>query len=108
MSRIELIYDDGCPNANRTRERLSRAFAERGIPAQWKEWERGNPSAPAYVRFYGSPTILIDGKDVADAEPVENVSSCRIYAGTSGGYEGTPSTEMIAAALRASHKTAAR
>jgi mercuric ion transport protein len=47
------------------REQLRRAFQEVGVPANWQEWDRGNPSSPDYARRYGSPTILVEGRDVA-------------------------------------------
>jgi len=100
MKTVELIYDHDCPNVELTRTRLLQAFAEAGISARWEEWERGDDSSPSHVGAYGSPTILINGKDVAGAHPSENIACCRLYAGANGGFNGAPSVEMIAAALR--------
>ena len=52
------------------------------------------------LSFRGSPTILIDGIDpfAAGDEPIG--LSCRIYL-TPHGYEGSPTTAQLAAALAA-------
>ena len=100
MKAVELIYDLDCPNIEQARTHLLRAFSQAGIVAEWVEWDRGDSSSPAHVRSYGSPTILVDGKDVAGDDPSENISCCRLYAGAKGEFTGAPSVELIATALR--------
>lgn len=68
--RVELVYDSDCPNIGQTRAALLQAFAQAGISASWVEWDQKAPESPAYVREYGSPTILVNGKDVADLLPL--------------------------------------
>lgn len=97
---VELIYDADCPNVESARVQLRRAFAEAGQPAQWREWDRGSPSSPPYVRDYGSPTILVGGKDVAGSGPSSNANCCRLYRSQCG-FQGVPEVDTIAAALRA-------
>ncbi len=107
MIRVELIYDSDCPNVAQARAELLRAFSEAGVPARWVEWDRGNPASPPYVRNYGSPTILVNGRDVAGAIPMQNVSCCRIYTGSDGSFMGVPTAAVIAEALKnASNDTA--
>ncbi len=67
--KVDLIYDADCPNVAAARSQLLAAFARAGRAARWSEWDRGRPDSPGYVRGYGSPTILVDGRDVAGAEP---------------------------------------
>jgi hypothetical protein len=97
-----LIYDQGCPNVDDARTQLARAFSEAGIPARWQEWDAGDADAPAHVRGYGSPTILIDGRDVAGLTPAEGRSCCRVYQHEGGGLRGVPAVADIVAALDAS------
>lgn len=99
MAYVELIYDQDCPNVSRTRAHLLRAFGEAHLPATWLEWERSDPTSPGYVRSYGSPTILVDGKDVAGAEASEGISCCRLYAIASGGFDGVPPIKTIVSSL---------
>ena len=65
--KVELIYDADCPNATAARSLLIRAFAKTGTSARWREWERSARNTPARARAFGSPTVLIDGRDVAGA-----------------------------------------
>jgi len=96
--RVELIYASECPNADAARNELRQALAEAGSPADWTEWDRNSPDVPAHVRHYGSPTVLVDGWDVAGQAPSGAADSCRIYRGASG-YRGTPGVPAIMAAL---------
>lgn len=101
MKQVELIYDSDCPNVKETRTQLLKAFHDVGMPPRWTEWECGDPTAPAYVQSYGSPTILVEGKDVAGIQPLKETSCCRLYADGLGSYHGVPAVSLIASALRA-------
>ncbi|NOZ00557.1 MAG: hypothetical protein GXP54_01535 [Deltaproteobacteria bacterium] len=57
---------------------------------------------PERLSLYGSPTILVDGKDVAAAETADTNTCCRVYVGEDGGFQGVPSIERISEALSAS------
>jgi len=104
---VELIYDRDCPNVLEARANLVKALAASGREARWTEWDRGAPDSPHHVRGYGSPTILVDRKDVAgdSAMPVphakhdEGSPSCRLYRNRAGRFAGMPAVEQIAAAL---------
>ncbi len=95
---IEFIYDKNCPNVAAARTNLLRAFAEKGIPARWTEWERSSPDTPAYAREFGSPAILVNGRDVAGLAP-NTGDACRIYQLANGISSGVPSVELIVNAL---------
>lgn len=97
---VELVFDHNCPNVEAARQQLRRAFEAAGQPAQWQEWERSSASAPARARQYGSPTILVDGKDVIGSKPTEGADCCRLYVSGRGGFQGVPDVEVIVAALR--------
>ncbi len=97
---VELIYDMDCPNVAAARAELMRAFSTVGIAARWVEWERGDPASPPYVKKYGSPTILVAGRDVAGVSPAESISCCRLYRDMDGGIRGVPAAAVIADALR--------
>jgi len=99
MPRVELIYDMNCPNVRHARKALLKGFSEAGLQPSWTEWDRKSPGSPGYVRQYGSPTILVDGRDVAGAQPVEGSDSCRIYDHRADGLKGVPPVSGIAFAL---------
>jgi hypothetical protein len=95
--RVELVYAEACPNAPEARANLARAFAATRLTPAWTEWEVSSPASPARVRTFGSPTVLVDGRDVAGAEPMD-ASGCRVY-GVGGRTRGAPPPELIARAL---------
>ncbi len=97
---IELIYDLDCPNVNKARAQLLRAFAEAGMEPRWSEWNRGASDSPPHAARYGSPTILVGGKDVIDAAPSSGSASCRLYPGDDGRLQKVPPVEKIVAAIR--------
>ena len=94
MPRVDVIYFRDCPHVDAARVHVARAFAMAGLLPSWEEHDLGSPGLPADLRRYGSPTILVDGRDVVDAEQSDSVS-CRIYGG-----DGVPSVACIAQALR--------
>ncbi len=99
MRSVELISFDGCPNRERARAHLRAALGEAGLPALWAELDPGDPDLPVHARGFGSPTILVDGRDVAGDSAPRGQASCRLYRGPSGDH-GAPSAVAILAALR--------
>lgn len=95
-SRIELLYFPGCPNVQAAREQLARALALAGLPPRWVEHDVSASDAPAHTRGYGSPTILVDGRDVSGGSPASG-STCRLYPGSD--VPGVPPERAILAAL---------
>lgn len=98
MPTVEFIYDSDCPNVPQARENLLRAFSQAGLAPRWREWERADSNAPAYTRAHGSPTILMDGLDVAGAAAAD-AACCRIYTNDQGRKQGVPPVTLIVAAL---------
>jgi mercuric ion transport protein len=105
MLTVELIYDTNCPNVKDARAQLLRAFAETGLQPHWQEWDHGAPESPPRVRAYGSPTILVNGQDIADASPSAGADCCRLYVDDGGRLRGVPSVEAITAALLRANET---
>ncbi|HSR67594.1 MAG TPA: hypothetical protein VLU25_06600 [Acidobacteriota bacterium] len=95
---IELIFDPDCPNAELARKHLRQALASAGLAAVWREWDRGSQQVPPHARQCGSPTILINGHDVAEASPGET-QQCRLYQDEDGRLAGAPSVKSIREAL---------
>lgn len=96
---IELIYEPNCPNIEAARAALRQALTENRRPRVWREWDSMSPTSPPHARAYGSPTILVNGVDIAGVAP-SHAPACRIYRDAAGRASGVPSAEMIGAALR--------
>lgn len=95
---VELVYDDACPNVAEARAQLLRAFVAAGQQPRWAEHRIGDPALPAHARGHGSPTILVDGRDVSAAAP-SSAATCRLYRDVSGAIARVPSVFEIAEAL---------
>ena len=89
--RIELVHFTGCPHAAQARENLRLALRSSGAGGAWSEWDLSSMEAPERVRGYGSPTILINGRDISGGGPEGSELSCRV--------SGAPSVEAILNAL---------
>jgi hypothetical protein len=104
LPRIELVYDVDCPNVERARSAIRAALHAIGAPEHWKEWERGASHTPAALRHFGSPSVLVDGRDVGcdeGAALTAQASACRVYLDERGCLCGAPSAQLILRALEA-------
>lgn len=78
MPKVELLSFPSCPNVARARERLVRAFASARLTPSWTEHATGDPMLPPYARGFGSPTILVDGRDILGEEASGSAEACRL------------------------------
>lgn len=60
-----------------------------------------------HARGYGSPTILVDGQDVADKTAGDSDDCCRVYQRPEG-FAGVPSAATVAARLTDQSRTMGR
>jgi hypothetical protein len=108
MIKVELIYDSDCPNVEPARRVLKQALTQAGLDAKWQEWDRADVKSPEYVQRYGSPTILVDRKDIAGESTEDNCRSCRIYKDESGKLGGIPSVKQMSSAIEKARQITAR
>lgn len=101
--RVELIYDTDCPNVEEARKVLIQAFSYASLRPDWKEFDRKDADSPAHARSYGSPTILVDGKDVAGENGSHNADCCRLYSHNQQ-YSRVPDVSLVAQSLKQSQK----
>ena len=99
--RVDLIYDRDCPNVEQARSMIRTALSELGATLHWTEWDREDARTPNELRCYGSPTVLVNGRDVGseENESASDASSCRVYLDESC-CVGAPSATLIANAIR--------
>lgn len=97
---VELLYWDGCPSYPEARELLAEVLAARGVEAEIRMREVTTDAEAETLGFLGSPTILIDGRDVDRAGVGARPSlSCRVYYLPDGRVSPIPSREDLEAAL---------
>ncbi len=92
----DLLYVPDCPNVDLARQRLTEAAARAGVEVVVREQLVVDPDRAAELGMGGSPTILIDGRDVVG--DTESSVSCRLYR-TASGLEGAPSVDDLVAVL---------
>jgi hypothetical protein len=85
--------------------RLRKILAADGVTAEIHEVAVTNMVMAEALRFCGSPTIRINGLDIAgESEGAGNFAvSCRLYPGTK--QHGVPPVEMIRRAVREARTT---
>lgn len=101
MTRIELLYVDGCPGHEPLLARVRQLVAALGAPAVIEQVRIASHADAHAQRFLGSPTLRIGGADVEPGadERCDFGLKCRLYRdGTS--VAGSPADGCIAAALR--------
>ncbi len=96
--KIDLLYFDDCPNWRTAHDRLDQALVDSPDAPELTLVAITTPDDAQRLRFRGSPSILIDGRDpfATGTEPVG--LACRIYE-TPDGPQGSPTSEQIRAAL---------
>jgi hypothetical protein len=98
--KVELLYWDGCPSHPEALELLQTVLGERGLDVTVELREVETDEEARALRFPGSPTIRIDGRDVdtsgADGRPA---LTCRIYHLADGRASPIPSREQLEEAL---------
>jgi hypothetical protein len=97
--RFQLLYFVGCPHVDATRRVLRAALEGAGVgDVVVEEFDVEAPSTPPELRGWGSPTILVDGVDIAGERAPAGLS-CRLYNADSSA--GVPSQELIEERIRA-------
>lgn len=99
--RIELLYFDGCPTYELVRQIVEELLRETGGRAEICATKVASDAQAHQLKFIGSPTLRIDGRDV---DPVPEASGqyglkCRVYA-VDGKLLGYPPRQIVLAALK--------
>lgn len=93
--KIEVLYVAECPSHTAAVRLIKGVLAAEGVATKVHEVLVRDEGMASELRFLGSPTIRINGRDVAEeAEEVQTFAlSCRLYPGSE--QVGLPPAEMI-------------
>ncbi len=90
---IQFLSFAGCPLAAPARDNLMAALKQCGL-VDFVDVDLLSETTPTKLKSWGSPTILVEGKDVMGMQPGQEVC-CRIYATA----ERVPSVQHIASVI---------
>ncbi|GAB4108683.1 MAG: hypothetical protein Kow00105_16280 [Phycisphaeraceae bacterium] len=93
---IEVLYFDGCPNHEPTVARVREVVRKLGVDAHITEVRVSQDDDCVALKFLGSPTVLVNGRDIDPAcrEGVRYGFACRTFDG-----QGVPPDFMIERAI---------
>jgi hypothetical protein len=100
--RVELLYWEGCPSYPEALTLVEQVLAARGLDVPVEMCEVTTEDEAEVLRFPGSPTIRIDGRDVDPAGAGSPPAlACRIYRLSGGKVSPIPSRDQIEEAVSA-------
>ncbi|GBD30665.1 hypothetical protein HRbin32_01774 [bacterium HR32] len=100
MLRVHFLYWEGCPSHEEALRRLRQAIQEEGVDASVEVVRVDTEEDARRLRFVGSPTLLVEGEDVAPAPGLPYRLTCRAYVLEDGRISPLPSLDQIRSALR--------
>jgi hypothetical protein len=99
--RIDFLYWADCPSHPEAWQRLLLALDALAIDAEVQRLEITTDEEAERWRFTGSPTILVDGRDIDPAAGRQPVRlTCRLYYHEDGRPSPLPPENMIRRALQ--------
>lgn len=99
--RIQFLFWEDCPSHPDAWRRLHDVLDELGIVAEVERIEITTEAEAQRRSFAGSPTILIDGRDIDPQPELPARLTCRLYFHEDGRPSPLPSHAMIARAVLA-------
>ena len=106
--RVRFLYYEECPSHEPALERLRDLLREEGISTDVEVVKVETEEQAHQLRFVGSPTILINGKDIDPPPPDSRYGlTCRAYRLEDGRISPLPSRGMIRRAIDAPVKVEA-
>lgn len=98
--KVEVLFVAECPSHPEAVKLVRDVLSAQSVSAEIHEVLVADERMAKELRFRGSPTIRIDGRDVAgeSSHAHDFALSCRLYAGSK--VAGLPPAEMIHDAVR--------
>jgi hypothetical protein len=102
--KVEVLYVAECPSHPAAVKLVKEVLAAEGVAAEIQEVLVRDEGMADELRFSGSPTIRINGRDVAgESQKAQSFAlSCRLYPGSK--QVGLPPVELIHGAVLAARQ----
>ncbi len=93
--KVEVLYVADCPTHPAAVRLVKRVLAAEGVEAEIHEVLVRDEAMASELRFCGSPTIRINGRDIGgESQDARSFAlSCRLYPGSK--QVGLPPAEMV-------------
>jgi len=99
MTKVEVLYFEGCPNHAPVKEMVWRILEREKIQAEVRAIEVGDVETAQTLRFLGSPSVRVNGVDIEPGrENDPPLYGCRTYT-VEGKTTGVPPAEWLVAAF---------
>ena len=92
---IEVLYIPGCPHHQPTVERVRHVLASESLTNEVREVPVKTEGEAQSLRFPGSPTVRVNGRDIEPDRTVAPILACRLYANGTG----VPPEDMLRTAI---------
>jgi hypothetical protein len=103
--RVSFLFYEDCPSHDLALERLREVLDEKGIDVSVEVVRVESEEQAQELRFVGSPTILLNGQDIAPPPPDSRYTlTCRAYHLEDGRISPLPSPDTIRRAIDAAEK----
>lgn len=96
--QIELLHITECPSWVACLKNLRHSLIDLDLDVQVNVTRVDGSNIDQYKRFQGSPTILVDGRDLFEVDDFDGALSCRVYK-TPDGLRGMPTQQQITQSL---------
>lgn len=92
--KVEVLYVAECPSHPAAVKLVKEVLAAEGVMTEIHEILVSDEGMAGKLKFLGSPTIRINGRDVAGDQKTERFAlSCRLYPGSK--QVGLPPAELV-------------
>jgi len=92
---IEVLYVPGCPHYESTMERVKTVLSSESLQTRPHGVAVSTDAEAKSLKFPGSPTVRVNGRDIEPSATTQIGLACRIYANGSG----VPTEPMLRAAI---------
>jgi hypothetical protein len=103
--RVSFLYYEDCPSHDLALERLREVMAGEGTPGEMEVIKVETEEQAHELRFVGSPTIRVDGRDIDPPSDSHYALTCRAYRLEDGRISPLPTKDMIRRAFRSPAKS---
>lgn len=97
---VKVQYFDGCPGWQVATERVREAADRAGVDVTLVLEQVETIEDATRLGFTGSPTVLVEGRDVCESAGAAPALTCRLYA-TDDGLTAAPSVAVLERAFAA-------